>query len=46
MARKIRPPKQITDEPHYVCSRCGREGIVDHANYCSYCGARVVDSQP
>lgn len=49
----------FTDEPHYVCSRCGREGIdiyerkdytlegiIDHANYCSYCGARVVDGQP
>ncbi len=46
----------ITDEPHYLCSRCGKEavyvyerrdytlaGIVSHARYCSYCGARVVD---
>lgn len=44
------------DEPHYLCSRCGKEavyvyerrdytlaGIVSHARYCSYCGARVVD---
>lgn len=43
------------DEPHYMCSRCGKEavyvyerrdytlaGIVSHARYCSYCGARVV----
>lgn len=47
----------FNDEPHYLCSRCGEEGIdvyerndytlagiVDHANYCSYCGARVVDA--
>lgn len=46
----------FTDEPHYLCSRCGKEavyvyerrdytlgGIVSHARYCSYCGARVVD---
>lgn len=46
----------FTDEPHYMCSRCGKEavyvyerrdytlaGIVSHARYCSYCGARVVD---
>lgn len=45
----------FNDEPHYLCSRCGKEGIdvyerddytlariVDHANYCSCCGARVV----
>lgn len=45
----------FNDEPHYLCSRCGKEGIdvyervdytlagiVDHANHCSYCGARVV----
>lgn len=45
----------FTDEPHYLCSRCGKEavyvyerrdytlaGIVSHARYCSYCGARVV----
>lgn len=45
----------FNDEPHYLCSRCGKAGIdvyerddytlggiVDHANYCSYCGARVV----
>ena len=45
----------FTDEPHYMCSRCGKEavyvyerndytldGIVSHARYCSYCGARVV----
>lgn len=45
----------FNDEPHYLCSRCGKEGIdvyerndytlagiIDHANYCSYCGARVV----
>lgn len=43
------------DEPHYMCSRCGKEavyvyerrdytlaGIVSHARYCSYCGARVT----
>lgn len=47
----------FNDEPHYLCSRCGKEGIdvyerndytlagiLDHANYCSYCGARVVDA--
>ena len=47
----------FSDEPHYFCSKCGKEGIdvyerndytlagiVDHANYCSYCGARVVDA--
>lgn len=45
----------FNDEPHYLCSRCGKEGIdvyerddytlagiVDHARYCSNCGARVV----
>lgn len=45
----------FNDEPHYLCSRCGKAGIdvyerddytlagiVDHAHYCSYCGARVV----
>jgi DNA-directed RNA polymerase subunit RPC12/RpoP len=39
------------DEPHYLCSKCGKEGIdvyeiagiVCHARYCSNCGARVVD---
>lgn len=47
----------FTDEPHYLCSRCGKEavyvyercdytlaGIVSHARYCSYCGARVVSA--
>lgn len=45
----------FNDEPHYLCSRCGKAGIdvyerddytlagiVDHARYCSNCGARVV----
>lgn len=45
----------FSDEPHYLCSRCGKEGIdvyerddctlagiVEHAPYCSNCGARVV----
>lgn len=45
-----------TDEPHYICSRCGKEGIdvyerkdftlegiISHSDYCSCCGARVVD---
>lgn len=45
----------FSDEPQYLCSRCGKAGIdvyerddytlagiVDHAHYCSYCGARVV----
>ena len=44
----------LTDERHYICSRCGKEidvfkrrdytldGIVSHANYCKFCGARVT----
>ena len=45
----------FSDEPQYLCSRCGKAGIdvyerddctlagiVDCANHCSYCGARVV----